>query len=381
MSVVSQEGKKGKTYRVVIPTKDPVTGRWRTVSGGTFPSASSARREERRLLRERDLGKMPQGGAMTLEVYLRSEYLPSVSAWSKRKRPLAPTTRSRYEGAASHMISVLGRRKLIDLRPVHVERLRDDLLATGRLAPQTVADVMRVLSQALQKALVKGYVGFNAASPGLVERPGADPRPIPVIGPDLAQRILREVRGVDPWDPAAHLALGATLRREEILGLRWEDVDLNAGSLRVCSTLTWAAGKAHFGPTKSAAGERKIALPEIVVEALRRHRAVQGERLLAIGMRVGEEDLIVDNGIGEPWQPASFSTKWRRFARRAGFPEINLHALRYGSATMLLASGVPDPVALIVMGHADVRMLHHYQKVLPELLSDAAGKMNHMLGG
>ena len=109
MSVVSQEGKKGKTYRVVIPAKDPVTGRWRTVSGGTFPSASSARREERRLLRERDLGKMPQGGSMTLEVYLRSEYLPSVSAWSKRKRPLAPTTRSRYEGAASHIISVLGR--------------------------------------------------------------------------------------------------------------------------------------------------------------------------------------------------------------------------------------------------------------------------------
>jgi integrase len=92
-------------------------------------------------------------------------------------------------------------------------------------------------------------------------------------------------------------------------------------------------------------------------------------------------DLVVDNGIGGPWVPASFSTKWRRFARKAAFPEVNLHSLRHGAATLLLASGVPDPVAISLMGHADVRILRRYQKVLPELLNDAATKMDQTLGG
>jgi integrase len=88
-----------------------------------------------------------------------------------------------------------------------------------------------------------------------------------------------------------------------------------------------------------------------------------------------------NRGDGEPWFPASFSTAWRRYAKRHGWEGITFHALRHGTASLLLAAGVPDAVALSVMGHADTRILRHCQGVAEELKQDAAARMDRLLGG
>jgi integrase len=144
----------------------------------------------------------------------------------------------------------------------------------------------------------------------------------------------------------------------------------------VRQTLTYAGGEIHFGPPKSAAGERDLPIPDFVGRALRRHRATQAERLLMIGL---QPDLVVENGIGEPWLPASFSTGWRRFAAAHGFAGIGFHTLRHGHATLLLAGGVSDAVAIKLMGHADTKILRRYQEVVDELARDAAERMNALL--
>jgi integrase len=149
--------------------------------------------------------------------------------------------------------------------------------------------------------------------------------------------------------------------------------------VRVARTLTAAAGELHFGPPKSAAGERELPLPGFVARALQRHRKAQGERFLAVGLP--RPELVVDRGDGEPWFPASFSTAWRRYAKRRGWEGVTFHALRHGAASLLLAAGVPDAVALSVMGHADTRILRHYQGVAEELKRDAATRMDALLGG
>src|SRR5439155_26677382 len=197
-----------------------------------------------------------------------------------------------------------------------------------------------------------------------------------MIDAKLGEKILETVRGEDPWDVAAHLALGLGLRREEVLGLTWADVEDD--TVRVRQTLTYAGGELHFGPPKSDAGERDLPLPVFVARALKRHRAAQAEKLLAIGV---VPELVVDNGIGEPWMPASFSTGWRRFAKAHGFEGITFHTLRHGAATLMLAGGVPDAVAITVMGHADTRVLRRYQEVVDELKQDAAKRMDAVLGG
>lgn len=179
-----------------------------------------------------------------------------------------------------------------------------------------------------------------------------------VIDAERARAILRAVVGTDPWTAAVHLAFGLGLRREEVLGLTWDDV---SDTVKVHRALTYAAGEYHFGPPKSEAGERDTPLPAFVAAALRRHKAAQAERLLPVGIR---SELVVDYGIGDPWLPASFSTGWRRFAKARGFEGVTFHGLRHCAATLLLAAGVPDTVALEVMGHADTRILRHYQEVV-----------------
>jgi len=219
-------------------------------------------------------------------------------------------------------------------------------------------------------------VGRNSAAPELVHRPIGERTTFTVIDAALGARILAAAAGSDPWDAAVHLALGLGLRREEVLGLAWEHV--SDGVVRVRRTLTAANGELHFGPPKSNAGRRDLPTPGFVARALQRHHAAQGERMLALGTRT---DLVIDNGLGQPWQPASFSGAWTDFAKAQGFAGITFHNLRHGAATLLLAAGVPDTVAMRTMGHADTRILARYQDVVSELQRDAAARMDALLGG
>jgi len=258
----------------------------RTIKG----TRKAADRELTTMLRDLDAGTLADG-RQPLERYLIEEWLPAVSAVSKRGRALAPTTRQRYRDACRHVSKIIGKVRLDELRPVHVEKVRDRLLESG-LAPQTVSDVLRVLSQALSRAEARGLVGRNAAAPELVHRPVGERRSFTVIDAKLGGRILEAATGADPWDAAVHLALGLGLRREEVLGLQWVDVD---DAVHIRRTLTAADGAFHFGPPKSAAGRRDLPMPGFVARAIRRHKLEQSERLLAIGIR---PELVVCNPIG-----------------------------------------------------------------------------------
>lgn len=361
-------------WRITVSDGFDDAGKRRRITRTVTGSRRDAERELTKSLRDRDEGRLADG-RQPLATYLAEEWLPEVTAVSKRGRPLAPTTRQRYADAVGHVSRVIGRVRLMDLRTSHVVKLRDRLTAEGKLAPQTIADVLRVLSQALSRAEAKGYVGKNVASAQLVNRPVGERPSFDVIDAAKAARILEAVHGEVPWDVAINLALGLGLRREEVLALRWGDVD---DVVHVRRTLTYAGGEIHFGPPKSAAGKRDLPIPDFVGRALRRHRAAQAERLLMIGL---QPELVVDNGIGEPWLPASFSTSWRRFAAVQGFGGITFHGLRHGAATLLLAGGVSDAVAIKLMGHADTKILRRYREVVDELQRDAAMRMDHLLGG
>jgi integrase len=361
-------------WRVVVSAGFDEAGRRRQIVRTVHGTKKDAMRELTKLLRERDEGRLADG-RQPLERYLREEWLPAVASISTRGRPLAPTTRQRYADAIRHVADHIGSVRLADLRPAHVEKLRDGLLAEG-LAPQTVGDVLRVLAQALARAEARGLIGRNPADPRLVTRPAGQPRDFVVIDPALARRILEAATGKDPWDAAVHLALGLGLRREEVLALRWSDID---DAVHVRQALTAAGGELHFGPPKSRAGERDLPMPDFVARALQRHRLAQAERMLAVGLP--RPELVVCNPIGQPFQPATFSGMWRDFAKASGFEGVTFHTLRHGAATLLLAAGVPDAVAAAIMGHADTKILRRYQDVVADLKRQAATGMERLLGG
>jgi integrase len=359
-------------WRLRVSDRFDDAGKRRQITATFEGSRRDAERELTRMRRDRDRRKLADG-RQVLETYLLEEWLPGVAAVSKRGGPLAPTTRQRYRDACRHVSGIIGHVRLDELRPAHVEKARAALLARG-LAPQTVSDVLRVLSQALSRAEALELIGRNPAAPELVHRPIGERATFTVIDAALGAQILEAAAETDPWDAAVHLALGLGLRREEVLGLRWEDVD---DVVHVRRTLTAADGAFHFGPPKSRAGRRDLPMPAFVARAIHRHRLEQSERLLAIGIR---PELVVCNPIGEPFQPATFSGAWRDWATAHGFTGITFHGLRHGAATLLLAAGVPDTVAMRAMGHADTRILARYQDVVSELQRDAAVRMDQLLG-
>jgi integrase len=198
---------------------------------------------------------------------------------------------------------------------------------------------------------------------------------------ELAKRILEAVKDQDPWDAAVHLALGLTMRREEVLGLRWPDIDLEGGTLTVRNTITHTPREIHEGGPKTEAGRRTVPLPAFVGDSLRRHRKKQHRRRFKPGTAWKDGwDLVVDRGDGAPWVPPTFSRAWTAFAKRAGFPGVGFHELRHGAATLMLAAGIPDAVAIRMMGHRDTRILRRYQKVVDRLKRDAAAKLDELLG-
>jgi hypothetical protein len=184
-------------WRITVSDGFDDAGRRRRVTRTVTGTKTDAERELTKMLSERDGGTLADG-RQPLSVYLIDEWLVDVSAVSKRGRPLAPTTRQRYADAVDHVTRVIGRVRLMDLRTSHVVKLRDRLLAEGTLAPQSVADVLRVLSQSLGRAEAKGYVGKNVASAQLVNRPVGDRPSFDVIDASVASKILEEVQGTGP---------------------------------------------------------------------------------------------------------------------------------------------------------------------------------------
>lgn len=375
--------KRGQhSWQFSVSSIDPDTGqrlqRWVTVRG----SRHDAERERRDALDQAEDGVLPAPLELTLRSYLHDEWLPAVTSLSKRGRRLAPTTAGRYAGAVDHISRHIGSVPLVKLRKAHIERARDKLLAEG-LAPQTVGDNLRVLSQALSKAVGDRLISINPVS--LVDRPKGERRAVPVMEPALALRVLDASLGTAMEAPAA-LALGTGLRREEVLGLRWSDVVIDGDDrlLRVRQTITYArridGDPLHEGEPKTPKSRRSIPLPEFVAVALRHQLAEQSRRRKVLGPAWIDRDLVFDRGDGGPWLPASFSKAWARFSMKKGFPNLTFHGLRHGYATLQLAAGVQTEVVAKLMGHSSPHITQTlYQDVIKTLEIDAARKLDFLL--
>jgi integrase len=380
-----------ESYRAVVRVKD-ADGSWTVERGSWTRSHEKAEREERRLLSRRDADALAASHGTTLAAYMTDDWFPGVLATSKRGRPLARTTASKYRGHLDHVARHIGDVRLKDLRVAHVKRLRAELTASGTLAPSTVGDIMRTLSQVLRAAAAEGLVARNYADASLVNRPVGRPRRQPTITVEHGRAILAAVRGHQTFDLAAHLALGLSMRREEVLGLCWSDIDLDAGVIHVRQALTYADERLHVGEPKTEAGERDLPILPFIGAALDRHLSAQLDRrvLLADGWPTSHDvdvepgftahhDLVIDRGAGGPWLPPTFSVYWRRFAMKAGLDVGSFHNLRHGTATLLLAAGVPGEIVIEIMGHRDTRILRRYQDVLPSLTRDAIERLEALL--
>jgi integrase len=286
-------------------------------------------------------------------------------------------TYERYESIVRvHLGPSIGRVKLKALTPAHVRGLYREKLDAG-LAPQSVLHIHRTLSKALKQAHDDGLIPRNAAGPVRPPRPrGEEIRPL-----DREQvKALFEAAREDRLEALYVVAVTAGLRRGELQGLKWEDVDLEAGTLQVRRTLSEPKGEYIFEAPKSGKG-RSVRLTCKATLALREHRKRQlGERMEHAGLWE-DHSLVFASGVGTPISGGNLNRAFKVTLRRAGLPAIRFHDLRHTCATLLLRQGVNPKYVQELLGHADISLtLNVYSHVLPDMGDAAADAMDAALG-
>jgi integrase len=293
------------------------------------------------------------------------------------KPSVRPSTYARSEQAVRlHLEPKLGRIRLLDLSPAHVQKLMNEKLDEG-LSARSVQILHAVLRAALNRAVLWGEVHRNVAR--LVPPPRSESKPVEPLGPDEARKFLEAVEG-HRLQALFVLAISTGLRQGEILGLRWQDVDLEEGVLSVRYTLGRHDGQYCLVEPKTPQSRRTIALPEIALEALKAHRTRQLLEREEVGPGWTEFNLVFTTEHGQPLNSRVPYAAFKRILKAAGLRTQRFHDLRHCTATLLLSQGVHPRLVQEALGHSDVGItLNLYSHVLSELKRQTAVQMDAVL--
>lgn len=295
-----------------------------------------------------------------LEAWLEGVARPSIR----------PSTYVRYERIIRLYINpYLGGVTLTKLTPPQVQSAyatmeRDGLSSSKRESAHTI------LRMALDQALKWGLVARNVCT--AVQKPRVKKKAFQVLSPEEAQRFL-EAAEEDRLYALYVLAVTTGLRQGEMLALRWQDVDLKAGTVSVRHTLVDLNGKLELGEPKTAKGKRSVVLPAMATQALRDHR----KTMLAEG-NYGE--WVFCDTTGGLMRKSNFVRRsFKPILKKAKVPEVRFHDLRHTAATMLLSEGVHPKVVQEILGHSQISVtLDTYSHVLPSMQVEAAAKVDNL---
>jgi integrase len=258
-------------------------------------------------------------------------------------------TYTRYAGLLrGNVAPVVGALGIQKLQAVHLQQVYSTMARAG-LSDRSRLHAHRVTHRMLTHATKWGVVIRNVAA--IVDAPKVKAREVEILTPAQVQQVLEALRG-KPLYLIALVLLTTGLRRGEALALRWQEVDLEAGTVQVVRAFeqTSRAGLVVKEP-KSQHGRRAVTLPASTVAELRAHRKAQQELRLFLGIG-GKAELVFDHPDGSPLSPDVVTHQWMAAMKAAGL-KAKLHSLRHTHASTLLASGLDVLTIARRLGHAD----------------------------
>ncbi|NTU84676.1 MAG: site-specific integrase [Chloroflexales bacterium] len=285
------------------------------------------------------------------------------------KRKNRVRTYDKYaEDIEHHLIPALGHHQLAKLTPSHVQALLNQL-ADANLSHRSIRNVRAVLRCALNQALRFGYVTRNVAT--LIDVPGDVTFKPVMIDEEQARRLIEATRG-HRFEVPFRVALGLGLRKGEILGLRWEDVDLTAATIKITGSLQRQRGKLERSGTKTEASVRTIALPPTLLAMLRAHHERQALQR-TVAPRWTDSGLVFTSSVGTAIEPSDLSRAFKKVLKRAELSEdFRFHDLRHACATFLIVMGAHPRVVMEILGHSQIgTTMNIYAHVLPRIQRDA----------
>ena len=325
-----------------------------------------------KLLNAADEGLPAASDKLTLGRFIR-EWLEQTAKPNIRLK----TYYSYEQMVRTHIVPELGKTRLAKLTPQDIQRFLNRKQAAG-LSPRTCAYLLMILRRSLAYAERWRQVPRNVAR--LIDSPRVPQPEMKPYTESEARTLLAEVKG-DRLEAIYTVAIGAGLRRGEALGLSWSDVNFEDGTLTVRHQLQRVGGKLVFSEPKTRTSLRTIALPKVLQEALKAHRARQAQERLLAGPGWHDSDLVFTTRTGTPLEPQNVLRHFHSIRERAGLRHQRFHDLRHCAGSLLIAQGVNPRVVQEILGHATPTMTARYLHVVPELVRDAADRMDKALGG
>lgn len=326
----------------------------------------------RKLLHEQEQGTLATGPQQTLKAYLEQ--------WLEQAHRLSLIRISTYDMYRTmlykHVLPVLGHVQLQRLAPQQVQAFYAMKLEEG-LGAGRVRKIHGMLHKALSNAVRWNLVAKNVCD--LVTPPKQGRSEIQPLTSEQAQCLLKAAR-THKLEALLTVAVATGMRRGELLGLHWQDIDFEARCLYVRRTVG-RVGK--FGVVesepKTRRSRRKIVLPAFVIEALKRHQENQQEMRKKAGDLWREKDVVFCNIYGDYLDTVNLHRDFKRLLKSAELPDIRFHDLRHSAATIMLCMGVHPKIVQEILGHSTIGMtLDVYSHVLPSMQQEAMDKLDDL---
>jgi integrase len=376
----AKNGKQTTRWYVVVDVGMDAAGRRQQKWHGGFGTRKEAEIARAKLVDDLHTGSYVMPDRLTFGEWVRDSWLPMTEGRVK------PTTFHSYRrNLEVHVLPAIGTRPLQQLTALMLNALYGRLLVEGRghgpLSAKTVRYIHTIIHKALEDAVDAGLVARNAAARAKPPRPSS--RSTRQVGSWDANELalfLASVRG-SRLEAVWRLAAMTGMRRGEILGLRWSDVDVAAARISVRNAVVSVA-YAVVESTPKSHNARVIDLDAATVDLLRGHRRRQQEERKEWGEAYEDHNLVVARENGTPIHPHSFSQTFERIVKRAGIRSIRLHDLRHTHATLALKAGVPVKVVSERLGHESPAFtLKQYAHVIPGMQAAAAAVVADLLKG
>jgi integrase len=363
--------------RCGAPLELPVLQRKRVWTSG-FKSKTEANRALTRMLGDADQGMLVEPSSVTLREFVEKTWLPSVESSDLRESTIEMYRRS----VKRYVLPNLGQKRLRDVTPARLASWLEELKASG-VGDRTVEIAGITCHKVFKSALDRELISRNPADNAAVRsaRPKAKAK-IPIIWTAEQTRSFLDAQRDDRLFALWRLATMTGLRRGELAGARWSDLDLDTGTLRVSHTRVVVGYKVVDSTPKTSKGARVIGLDPATVAALKSHWAKQAaERLVAGELWEGGEYLFCDER-GHPYHPQRFTQMLAAKAKAAKLPPVKVHALRHGHATAGLEAGVDMKVMSERLGHSSIQVTADiYQHVSAAVDQAAAYKVAAAIDG
>ncbi|WP_273325139.1 tyrosine-type recombinase/integrase [Vallitalea guaymasensis] len=376
-------------YMGQISFKDPVTGKTKrkTVYGKTQKEAME---KLNKIKYEIQTGVFNVSDNITFEAWALT--------WLKeyKKNSLKKGTYTMYcANFNNHVFHYIGKVKLKDLQPHHLQSLYNRLLDNGRkgssrsnqtgLSPTTIKRIHIPIGSCLKQAVRNGLINRNVGF--VVEVPKQIKHEINPLTKEEIQQFL-EYAKLDRLYGAFLLECGTGLRRGELAALKWKNIDFDNSTLQVKQSLvvrydmnaTEEGRKAttlEFDSPKTEKSKRTIPIPQPIMVELRKHKARQSEEKLRVGKYYNDNDLVFCNIDGSPLHPATITTKFKSILKKAGLKDARFHDLRHSFATLLLEMNEHPKVVQELLGHSSITTtLDIYSHVSLDKKEEAVQKLN-----